>query len=156
MSGAEPGIDKVYPMTELSEMLAECDFVCMATPWTKETDKLLKYEHFAAMKPTAVFINVGRGKCVDEAGLFQALREGLIAGVSLDVTESEPVKDNWEGWADDPALEGKVLMSCHSCDHTADMSVQSAKNMAKQMARFTRGVPLTQVAQGDAVTLHFH
>ena len=42
--------------------------------------QMLKAEHFAAMKSSAVFINVGRGKCVDEAALLEALESGLIKG----------------------------------------------------------------------------
>ena len=79
-------------------MLAECDFVCMATPWTPATDKMLKAEHFAAMKKSAVFINVGRGKCVDEAALLTALETDQIKGAALDVTASEPVEEGWRGW----------------------------------------------------------
>jgi phosphoglycerate dehydrogenase-like enzyme len=47
---SDPSVDRMYSPTELNTMLAECDYVCMATPWTPATDKMLKAEHFAAMK----------------------------------------------------------------------------------------------------------
>ena len=67
----DPSVDRMYPPAELNAMLAECDYVCMATPWTPATDKMMKAVHFSAMKENAVFINVGRGKCVDEEALLE-------------------------------------------------------------------------------------
>ena len=139
----DPYVDQMYPMDQLKTMLAECDFVCMATPWTPATDKMLKAEHFAAMKKTAVFINVGRGKCVDEAALLTALETDQIKGAALDVTASEPVEEGWRGWG--TGMDGKMLMSCHSCDHTEDMSMRSADYFIANLNRYVAGEPLHHV-----------
>ena len=57
------------------------DYVVAATPYTPSTDKLISAEAIAAMKPTGVFINVGRGKCVDEEALIAGERRDLLVCV---------------------------------------------------------------------------
>jgi phosphoglycerate dehydrogenase-like enzyme len=52
---------------------------------------MFRYEQFKKMKRTAYFINTARGGCVDQQGLIQALKEGLIAGAGIDVTVDEPI-----------------------------------------------------------------
>ena len=52
---------------------------------------MISREHFLAMKPTALFVNAGRGPCHDEDALIEALQRGEIAGAGLDVFETEPV-----------------------------------------------------------------
>jgi phosphoglycerate dehydrogenase-like enzyme len=54
------------------------DYVVMATPLTPETTKLVSREAIAAMKPTGVFINIGRGPCVDEAALTECVRQRAL------------------------------------------------------------------------------
>jgi len=83
--GAEP--DQVYERSRLTEMLARCDYVVLAVPYTSATHHLIDQAALDAMKPTAVLINVARGAVVDEAALIHALREGGIAGAALDVLQ---------------------------------------------------------------------
>lgn len=64
-------VSRMYSPDQLHELLAASDYVLMATPYTPATDKLINAAALAAMKPNAVFINVGRGKCVDEEALIQ-------------------------------------------------------------------------------------
>lgn len=63
--------DQVYPPSEITQMMSQCDYVVCCTPYTPETHHLVSAAAIAAMKPNAVFINVGRGKCVDEEALIQ-------------------------------------------------------------------------------------
>jgi D-3-phosphoglycerate dehydrogenase / 2-oxoglutarate reductase len=74
----------------LTELLQRSDVVSMHAPATADAYHLLTEEHFRLMKPTALFINTGRGTTVDEAALIKALQEGWIAGAGLDVLEQEP------------------------------------------------------------------
>ena len=74
----------------LTELLQRSDIVSMHAPGMEETDHMLTEEHFRLMKPTALFINNGRGATVDEEALIKALEEGWIAGAGLDVLEKEP------------------------------------------------------------------
>ena len=75
----------------LSELLQQADFVCLTLPLTAETEGLIGAEQFALMRPETIFINISRGKVVDEAALIQALREGQIRAAGLDVFEREPL-----------------------------------------------------------------
>jgi phosphogluconate 2-dehydrogenase len=75
----------------LSELLQQADFVCLTLPLTAETEGLIGAEQFALMRPETIFINISRGKVVDESALIQALREGQIRAAGLDVFEREPL-----------------------------------------------------------------
>jgi D-3-phosphoglycerate dehydrogenase / 2-oxoglutarate reductase len=79
----------VLPAT-LSEVLQQSDFVSMHAPATPVTQSMLNETLFRQMKKTAIFINTGRGRTVDESALIKALREGWIGGAGLDVLETEP------------------------------------------------------------------
>ena len=83
----------------LNELLERSDIVTMHAPSTSEVHHMLTEEHFRKMKPTALFINNGRGPTVDEEALIKALQEGWIAAAGLDVTEKEPPDE------DNPLLE---------------------------------------------------
>lgn len=74
----------------LAELLQRSDILSMHAPSTPEVHHMLTEEHFRLMKPTALFINNGRGPTVDEPALIKALEEGWIAGAALDVLEQEP------------------------------------------------------------------
>ncbi|MGF6282916.1 phosphogluconate 2-dehydrogenase [Pseudomonas silensiensis] len=75
----------------LPELLQQADFVCLTLPLTAETEGLIGVEQFALMRPETIFINISRGKVVDEAALIQALRDGQIRAAGLDVFEREPL-----------------------------------------------------------------
>ncbi|SUB80923.1 Glyoxylate/hydroxypyruvate reductase B [Pragia fontium] len=76
---------------ELDKLLATADFVCLILPLNDQTHHLINAERLALMKPSAFFINAGRGPVVDEAALIHALKKGKIAGAGLDVFEKEPI-----------------------------------------------------------------
>lgn len=77
----------------LGEMLAASDFVSINTPLMEQTRGLIGREQLARMKKTAFLINTARGPVVKTDDLVNALREGLIAGAGLDVTDPEPLPD---------------------------------------------------------------
>ena len=80
----------VEPISSLEELLQRSDIVSMHAPSTQEVHHLMSEDQFRAMKPTALFINNGRGPTVDEKALIKALEEKWIAGAGLDVFEQEP------------------------------------------------------------------
>ncbi len=80
----------------LDDVLAEADFVCNVLPLTPETYHIINRDALAKMKPSAFFINGGRGASVDEAALVEALKSGVIQGAGLDVFEKEPLPVNSE------------------------------------------------------------
>ncbi len=75
----------------LGELLQQADFICLTLPLTAQTERLIGAEEFALMRPQSIFINISRGKVVDEAALTEALRAGQIRAAGLDVFEREPL-----------------------------------------------------------------
>src|SRR5439155_5476485 len=69
---------------ELTQLLAESDYIVCLAAATRETENLMNAQAFARMKPSAFFINASRGELVDELALAQALDTGQIAGCALD------------------------------------------------------------------------
>lgn len=76
---------------ELNELLEKADFVCVTVPLTAETKHLIGADEFARMKSSGIFINIARGKVVDESALINALEKGTIKAAGLDVFEQEPL-----------------------------------------------------------------
>jgi phosphoglycerate dehydrogenase-like enzyme len=78
---------------DLNELLSASDFVSINTPLTEGTRGLIGKAQLAAMKKTAFLINTGRGPIVNTDALVEAIRDGVIAGAGLDVTDPEPLPD---------------------------------------------------------------
>jgi phosphoglycerate dehydrogenase-like enzyme len=83
---------------ELPKLAAEADVVVNITPLTKSTTGLFDKAFFSNMKPTAYFINIGRGKSVITKDLLAALKNGEIAGAGVDVTDPEPLPADHPLW----------------------------------------------------------
>lgn len=77
-------------LVSLEDLAKRADFISVHVPLTKETKHILSTEFFANMKNDAMFIDCARGGVVDEEALYNALKEGSIAGAALDVFEKEP------------------------------------------------------------------
>ena len=75
----------------LEALLQEADFICLTLPLTAETQGLIGARQFALMRPQSIFINISRGKVVDEPALIAALQQGQIRAAGLDVFEREPL-----------------------------------------------------------------
>jgi glyoxylate reductase len=75
---------------DLDAMLAEMDVVSINCPYTPETFHLMSADRIKLLKPSCYLVNSARGEIVDEAALADALAEGRLAGVGLDVFEKEP------------------------------------------------------------------
>ncbi|MEH7011635.1 D-2-hydroxyacid dehydrogenase [Neobacillus niacini] len=84
-------VDEMYTTNQLDIILPNCDYVVVTLPLTKETKRLFGSKQFDLMKPSAFFINIGRGEIVVEDDLITALQKGIIAGAGLDVFEQEPL-----------------------------------------------------------------
>jgi phosphoglycerate dehydrogenase-like enzyme len=85
------GFDTVMPQAELPQVAAGADYVINVLPGSTENRKIVGASVFARMKPSAYFINVGRGETVDEEALIETLKSGKIAGAGLDVFATEPL-----------------------------------------------------------------
>ena len=92
------GFDTVRPTDRLTEVAAEADYLINVLPASDANRGIFSRAVFAAMKPSAVFINVGRGETVDEAALIDALRDKRIAGAGLDVFQNSPLRPDSPFW----------------------------------------------------------
>src|SRR5262249_62095674 len=81
---APPGVEAVWRLDRLPELLAESDFVVIAAPHTPQTEKMFRRPQFRRMKRDAYLVNVGRGAIVDLTDLVAALQAEEIAGAALD------------------------------------------------------------------------
>ncbi len=118
----------------LEEVLQTSDFVSMHAPATPQAQRLLKEKHFRMMKPTAWFINTGRGPTVDEAALIRALEEGWIAGASLDVLEQEPPRQ------DNPLLQmTNVVLSPHNASASARFDLARKRRVGQELLLLLSG-----------------
>ena len=116
-------------MVDFDTLLRESDIISVHTPLTSETRHLFNEAAFRKMKPSAFFINVGRGPVHDQQALTRALKEGWIAGAGLDVLEKEPPEPN------DPILAlDNVVFTPHYASYTEEayheLRVKTAENAA--------------------------
>ena len=96
--GDEKNADEVYTDADLDKVLPRADIIASSVPGTKATYKIFNSERFALMKPTAIFLNVGRGTNVDLEALCDALDSGKLWGAGLDVTDPEPLPAGHRAW----------------------------------------------------------
>ncbi|MGN5238237.1 D-2-hydroxyacid dehydrogenase [Rhodococcus sp. SJ-3] len=94
----DPDFGTVTATEDLAKALAVADFVVVAAPLTEQTRDMFDACMFRAMKPSARFINVGRGDLVRTDDLVEALRSGEVAGAALDVVDIEPLPPEHPLW----------------------------------------------------------
>ena len=131
-------------LVSLDELCRRADFISMHALLNAETRRLFGAAQFAAMKPTAFFVNTSRGGTVDEAAMTQALREGRIAGAALDVVEKEPPHP------DNPLLTlPNVLLTPHTAGHGEGSMADNRQQSVDQVLRFLGGHWPTSLVNPD-------
>ena len=92
------------------------------------------------MKPTAIIVNTSRGAVIDEAALYEALKDGRIAGAGLDVLEVEPTPD------DNPLLDlDNVIITPHQSGISRESGPRSARFAFENVHRAVLGEPIQSV-----------
>jgi D-3-phosphoglycerate dehydrogenase len=121
-------------LTTLDELLKQSDFVSLHIPHTKDTHYLINKEKLDLMKPGSYLINCARGGVVDEEALYNALKQGKLAGAGIDVFEEEP-----------PSTENKLLkldnvvLSPHLGANTKEAQIKAGTICAEQVMKVLRG-----------------
>jgi phosphoglycerate dehydrogenase-like enzyme len=92
------GFDAMMPTDRLAQAAAEADYLINVLPASDDNREIFSRGVFSGMKPTAFFINVGRGETVDEAALIDCLRSKRIAGAGLDVFQNSPLAPDSPFW----------------------------------------------------------
>ncbi|MCD6032340.1 MAG: D-isomer specific 2-hydroxyacid dehydrogenase NAD-binding protein, partial [Thermomicrobiales bacterium] len=128
------GVDQLFGRAELHLMLAQADCLVVCAPLTPETEDLLGAAEFGALKPGAVFVNIGRGAIVDEDALLRGLREGRIAFAALDVFREEPLPADSPFW-DMP----NVLINPHSASTVATENAKIAELFVRNLGHYLAG-----------------
>lgn len=130
---------------ELLEAIHAADYLAVTAPLTRETRGMIGAAQIAAMKPSAVLINVGRGPIVQEAALISALQSGAIRGAALDVFETEPLPPDSPFWG----MEN-VLLSPHSADILSNSRELAVDCFVDNFQRFVKGEPLLNIVDKHA------
>lgn len=131
----------------LEDLLKQSDFVCLMTPLTPQTEKMMGEKEFKLMKESAIFINCSRGKTVDEEALIDALKTGEIHAAGLDVFVQEPVQE------DNPLLSMKNVVTLpHIGSATYETRLKMAMLAATNLVAGLQGeTPPTLIKAGVKV-----
>jgi phosphoglycerate dehydrogenase-like enzyme len=135
------GFTRLESAGALHELLRESEFVAVCCPWTQETTHLIGRAAFAAIKSGTVLVNIARGEIIDEMALIEALAEGKLRGVALDVYDGEferpPDARLWD--------DERVVITPHVSAAT-DVSEHAGMNLfCENLIRFLQGRPLENV-----------
>jgi glyoxylate reductase len=127
LARADASVEAEFDATylPLEKLLPACDFVSLHVNLSDQTRGLMNAERLAWMRPTGILVNTSRGPVVDHTALFEALRDGRIAGAGLDVTDPEPIP------ADHSLLS---LENCLVVPHIASASRPTRSKMAQMAA----------------------
>ena len=131
-TGTEPC--PTWTAERLGELLARSDALVMCAPLTDDTREMLGHDEFASMPNGSYFVNVGRGECVDEDALIDALDSGHLAGAALDVFATEPLPDESPLWT----ME-RVLITPHSSGSTHRSARRAEDTFLELLAQTTPG-----------------
>ncbi len=141
-SGREgpPFVSYVGLPDELVKLAAEADFVVNTVPLTPATTAMFDAKFFAAVKPGAFFVNVGRGRSVVQTELVAALKSGRLGGAGLDVTDPEPLPADSPLWQ----MQNVILTPHVSANSDVDDGVRFAI-AAENLRRYVAGDKLLSV-----------
>lgn len=141
-------------LVDLDILLRESDFISIHTPLTKETYHLINAEKLKLVKRTAYLINTARGPIVDEKALYEALKEGRLAGAALDVFEQEPIS------MDNPLLKlDNVILAPHIASASYETRSRMAEMVAENLIAFFEGRQPPNLVNSDVMKvrpLPFH
>jgi phosphoglycerate dehydrogenase-like enzyme len=144
-SFGEVMLERVGGPEGLPQLLADSDFVVLATPLTPETQNMIDAEALAVMKPGAWLINIARGGLVDERALLNALRDGAIGGAVLDTFRDEPLPPS-SPFYDLP----NVIVTPHTSWSSGRVLDRSVELFCDNLRRYAAGEPLLNVVDPTA------
>ncbi|WP_306115809.1 MULTISPECIES: D-2-hydroxyacid dehydrogenase [unclassified Roseovarius] len=137
-------VDEVHASSDLQNLWHRADFIVLSVPLLPTTRHMVNARSFAAMKPTAILVNVSRGGVMDDAALINAMRTKTIAAAALDVFEAEPLPFDDHMWG----LEN-VILSPHCSAVYADWAMQSFELFIENLRRWQAGEPLKNIVNPE-------
>lgn len=127
-------VDKFYTLDELRDVMSKVDYFISVAPSKPDNQNIFDAQAFSRMKPTAFFINMGRGELVDEGALLQALKERKIAGAALDTFRQEPLPPEHPFWGLD-----NIIITPHVGGRSDIYVQQAVKIISENLRHFLKG-----------------
>jgi phosphoglycerate dehydrogenase-like enzyme len=145
-------VDRSFTLDSLDAFWRSADFFVVSVPLTTETTGIVDAKSFAAMRPEAVVINVGRGPTIDEQALYDALKEGRIAGAIIDTWYNYPSsgQPNVLPSALPFHTLPNVMMTPHMSGWTSGTIHRRQQTMADNISRRADGRPCVNVVRPAA------
>jgi phosphoglycerate dehydrogenase-like enzyme len=140
-----PYVQAIGKPDQARELAAQADVVFNCLPLTPETDHVCDAAFFAAMKTSAIFVNVGRGRTTDTDALARALADGKLGGAALDVTDPEPLPKDHALWR-----LPNVVISPHIAAQSDHARERLFALYRENLRRFAQGEPLLSVVDKAA------
>ncbi len=134
-------VEKIHAPDDMAAVFRRSDYIINLLPYTQETEKLIDRRFFDQMKPTACFINIGRGRTVNEDDLIEALRNKKIRAMVSDVYYTEPLPPESPLWDLD-----NVILTPHICG-------VSPQYMARAMQIIAHNLNVYLSGQGEMINL---
>ncbi|HEY2620412.1 MAG TPA: D-2-hydroxyacid dehydrogenase [Acetobacteraceae bacterium] len=126
--------DSVHTLAELPRFLPRADFVVLTCPLVPETRGVIDAKALGLMRRSAFLVNVGRGPCVVEDALVEALNAGRIAGAALDCTDPEPPEETSPLW-----VMPNVFITPHTGGETRKYEANVIEILLENLERMWRG-----------------
>ena len=147
--GSDAGLaHRTLPLSRIAEALPDTDVVVLACALTDETRDMCNDAFFAALKPGAILINIGRGGLVDEDALRRGLDTGQPAHAVLDVFQTEPLPEDHWIWS-----HPQVRVSAHTSNSGDGVQPRADEQFIANLERWVRGEPLMNEADRSEVGL---
>lgn len=137
-------VDELGQLDQLHEFLSRSEVLTVCCPITPQTHKLLSHAEFDALPEGCYFINVSRGKVVDEDALVDALKSGKLAGAGLDVTYTEPCPQDNPLWT-----LPNVILTSHTAGASQNIAKRAMQTFLDNMHRYVNGEPLINVVDKE-------
>ena len=137
-------VDQLVQPDEYYTVIGKGDFVIVTMPHTPENEFFFNSEVFSMMKPSAYFINIGRGKTTRLKDLVSAIKSVEIAGAGLDVYDTEPLPQDHELWS----LPNVILtphVAAKEDGHGGDVNDRKYKILLENARRFEKGEKLLNI-----------
>lgn len=132
----DPKVAQEYgvELVDFDTVVREADIMSINTPLTPQTKHQFNLEVFKKMKPTAFVVNTGRGPLIKEEDLYTALKEKMIAGAAIDVTETEPLP------VDNKLFElYNLIITPHAAFFTSDSFEEMRRRACEEVIRVLNG-----------------
>ncbi len=124
------GVEKV----DMDSLLRESDYISLHTALTPQNRGMIDMEALQKMKPTAYIINTARGGLINEADLVQAVKDGVLAGAALDVTDPEPPPPS------SPLLQlDRLILTAHTAQYSNEAVVDLRQSVEENVFSVLRG-----------------